>query len=80
MTDFDPQNTTQEDLVYLFFDEKGIQISEDLYEYIDFKKVVKKAIVEEYTVLTNNGFAKMEIYEELAEKYTVSLTTVKNYL
>lgn len=78
MTDFDPQNTTKEDLVYTFFNEKGIPISEDLYEYIDYKKVINRAVVEEYTVLTSMGLAKMEIYEELSEKYTVSTRHVMN--
>jgi hypothetical protein len=79
MITFDPEKATEEDIVYLFFNSKGIMISEDFYEYVDIKKVRNAAIKDDYRYMMSNS-KKMEIYAELAYKYSISIDQVRGIL
>lgn len=78
MITFDPEKATQEDIVYLFFNSKGIAISEEFYEYVDIKKVRNAAIKDDYTYLMEKDGKRTEIYVDLAYKYSVSARHVRD--
>lgn len=78
MLEFDPEKATKEDIVYLFFNSKGIQISEDFYKYVDTKKVRDAAIKQDYIDMLNDSGGKMDLYDDLAYRYNVSIKHIRN--
>jgi len=74
---FDPEKVTNEDIVYLFFISKGIMISEEFYEFVDIRKVRNAAIKNDYDSLIKSSWKKMEIYEELAHRYKISVGNIR---
>lgn len=75
--EFDPEKATTEDIIYLFFNSLGEHISEDFYEYVDINKVKRAAIKQDYSFLIKEKDGKMEIYEDLAYKYSTTLSIVR---
>ena len=77
MLAFDPDKVTQEDIVYLFFNSKGIMISEEFYEFVDVKKVRNAAIKDDFNSMIAVGNKRMEIYDELAYRYKLSIAKIR---
>lgn len=78
--DWNYETQTIEDLIWLYFTKSKLPITEELYEWIDIKKVRNKIIIDEYRELKDEHISNNELFEDLSYKFGLCVSGIRKII